>query len=177
MTNIMLTSNNTPVYVIPTIIPHTPTPSVGGLAMLTDRAASSGVTFAFKVQRSSKTQYLNERRLMLGVTATGTIMWTSAGTPEALFGVSPQGIVGQGIASMVDVFEEYTSGNSGALAALYLACAFLALGMMCLLDWAFAQAFWAKACGHGGCVLGTSQVSAEASPGQLTYILKGIRPQ
>jgi hypothetical protein len=115
MTNIMLTSNNTPVYVIPTVIPHMPTPTVGGLAMLTDRTASSGVTFAFKVQRSSKTQYLNERRLILGVTATGTILWTSAGTPEALFGVSPQGIVGQGIASMVDVFEEYTSGKQDGL--------------------------------------------------------------
>lgn len=113
MTSILLTSNSTPVYVIPTIIPHTPTPAVGGLAMLTDRAAASGVTFAFKVQRSSRMQYLNERRLMLGVSASGTILWTSAGTPEALFGVSPQDIVGQGIASIVDVFEEYTSGKKG----------------------------------------------------------------
>lgn len=120
MTSIMLTSNSTPVYVIPTI-PHTPTPAVGGLAMLTDRTASSGTTFAFKVQRSSRTQYLNERRLMLGVTATGTILWSS-GTPEALFGVSPQGILGQGIASMVDVFEEYTSGIGGAGIAVFRMC-------------------------------------------------------
>lgn len=109
MTSIMLSSNNTPVYVIPTILPHTQAATVGGLALLSD-GGSSGNTYAFKVQRSSKMQYMNERRLMLGVTADGRVVWTS-GTPDSLFGLQTQGLIGQDIDSMVDVFADYSHGE------------------------------------------------------------------
>lgn len=110
MTSVMLTSNNTPVYVIPKIIPHTPAAAVGGLAMLTDHAGSSDSTWAFTVQRSSKAQLLNERRLLLGVSASGKILWVNPGTTEALVGLSPDTMVGQELASVVDVFADYLSG-------------------------------------------------------------------
>lgn len=111
MTTIMLSSNNTPVYVIPTTLPQAQAATVGGLALLSD-SAGSGHTCAFKVQRSSQEQYLNERRLMLGVTAAGRIIWTTS-TPDALFGVQTQGLIGQDIGSLVDVFAEYCQGETG----------------------------------------------------------------
>jgi hypothetical protein len=108
MTTIMLSSNSTPVYVIPTIIPHSQAATVGGLGLLSD--SSGGSTYAFKVQRSSKVQFLNERRLMLGVTADGRIIWTTS-TPDSLFALPTQSLVGQQISSLVDVFAEYRQGE------------------------------------------------------------------
>ena len=119
MTSIMLTSNNTPVYVIPTIIPHTTTPAIGGLGMLTDGTASSADTWAFKVQRSSHAQLLNERRLLLGVSASGTILWASSGTPASLFGISPDTLIGQGLEGVVDVFAQYLAGKTWECQYLY----------------------------------------------------------
>lgn len=106
----MLTSNNTPVYVKPTILPHTAAATVGGLGLLHDTAGSSGSTWAFTVERSSHTQLLDERRLSLGVSATGSILWSSAGTPEALFGLSARAILGQNLTNIIDVFADYLKG-------------------------------------------------------------------
>lgn len=117
MTSVMLTSNNTPVYVIPTIIPHVPAAATGGLRMLTDSSGSSGGTWAFKVQRSTRQQLLNERRLSLGVSAAGKVMWVSAGTPEVLFGLQPRAIIGQDVDRLVDVFADYRSGGHAARAS------------------------------------------------------------
>lgn len=111
MTSVMLTSNNTPVYVIPTIIPPTPA-GVGGLAMLgADGSGSTSSTVAFKVQRSSAARMVDERRLLVGVSAAGTILWASTGTPAELFGLSPDAVIGQGLATVVDIFAEYLSGR------------------------------------------------------------------
>jgi hypothetical protein len=108
MTTIMLSSNSTPVYVVPTIIPHPQAATVGGLGLLSDSTGAS--THAFKVQRSTKVQFLNERRLMLGVTADGKILWTTS-TPDSLFALPTQGLVGQDISSLIDVFAHYHQGE------------------------------------------------------------------
>lgn len=85
--------------------------------MLTDSSGSSGGTWAFKVQRSTRQQLLNERRLSLGVSAAGKVMWVSAGTPEVLFGLQPRAIIGQDVDRLVDVFADYRSGGHAARAS------------------------------------------------------------
>jgi hypothetical protein len=115
LTSLMLTSNSTPVYVTPTIIPHVPSEPGGAasLAALNDHHASSNAAaWAFKLERSSRAQMLAERRLCLDISATGTIVWACSGTPGSLFGASPAALCGQSISSFVDVFADFTSGES-----------------------------------------------------------------
>jgi hypothetical protein len=112
MTSAMLTSNGTPVYVTPTIIAHTPSEgAAASLAALASSTASNAIIWAFKLQRSSHAQMIAERRLCLGISEAGTIVWAADGTPDSLFGVAPGALIGQSLAAWIDIFADYTASG------------------------------------------------------------------
>lgn len=116
LTSVMLTSNQTPVYVAPTLIPHDPT----GLSGLDSHGASSGSTWAVKMERSSQARMMAERRLCLGLSATGDIAWVSNGTPDSLFGLITGELLGQPITGWVDIFADFASGGCGDKSSLHV---------------------------------------------------------